>query len=235
MSKRIAGLIRVLVIFGFSLIIALVSMFPFAADQGQWGWSRNPGGIAVAFILIFAVSHFILHQIYHLWTAPPASIRTSSFAAGTSDHPRFTARAESDYGRYNPLHAAMQGAWGTFYSIAGILAALSIGCLVSLDDTWSFSDTLVSAGIGGLGMVFAGPLAWLMIPAVGYTVIRCVFLNRDQLLCLAHLMLLQAINCVLSQHNKLNLLVILFAMSVVVFDGYIIWSRRRRPADRTLE
>ncbi|MEY4489531.1 MAG: hypothetical protein RIQ79_2039 [Verrucomicrobiota bacterium] len=234
MSEPIKTLIRVLLIFGLSLTIALVSMLPFAADQGQWGWSRNPGGIAVAFILVFAASHFILHQIIHLWTAPRASLSSPPFSVGTSGHPNFTARAESDYGRYNPLHAAMGSAWGTFYSVAGVIAALSIGCFVTLDNYWNFSEAVISSGVVGLGMVLVGPLAWMMIPAVGYVIIRCVFLGRDQLICLTHLTLLQSINCVLSRHTKINLLVILFAVIVVVFDAYLIWCRRR-SVDSTLE
>jgi hypothetical protein len=31
---------------------------------------------------------------------------------------------------------------------------------------------------------------------------------------------------VLSRHTKINLLVILFAVIVVVFDAYLIWCRR---------
>jgi hypothetical protein len=66
-----------------------------------------------------------------------------------------------------------------------------------------------------------------MIPALAYTVIRCVIMDRDQLVCFTHLTLLQSLNCALSSHREINVVVIGFALLVFIFDSYIIWSLRK--------
>lgn len=227
MSKRFIVTIRLAVVLGLSIAIALITNFTLAASASRWSWRINQVEIALGVSAAFAATAYILYQIFVRWIEP--RIPTANQPA--EDTPTETTNQDnhdhSEFGRYNPLHAALGGIWGTFYSIIGVFASLSIGYLIAKHDYWSISYTLVGSGVGGIGMVFVGSLAPIMIPALAYTVIRCVIMDRDQLVCFTHLTLLQSFNCALSSHHEINVVVIGFALLVFIFDSYIVWSLRK--------
>jgi hypothetical protein len=227
MSKRFIVTIRLAVVLGLSLAIALITKFTLTASASRWSWRLNQVEIALAISAAFAATAYILYQIFVHWIEPriPTVNQPAEDTPGeTTNH---NSPDHSEFGRYNPLHAALGGIWGTFYSILGVFASLSIGYLIAEHDYWSISYTLVGSGVGGIGMVLVGSLAPIMIPALAYTVIRCVIMDRDQLVCFTHLTLLQSFNCALSSHREINVVVIGFALLVFIFDSYIVWSLRK--------
>jgi hypothetical protein len=227
MNKRLIIWTRFVVVIGLSLAIALIAMFTLGACEKLWGWRLNQGEIALAFAVAFAATAYVLYQIFVHWIEPRFLTVNQGEAVTPAETTNRDDHEQSEFGRYNPLHAALGGIWGTFYSILGVFASLSIGYLIAEHDYWSISYTLVGSGVGGIGMVLVGSLAPIMIPALAYTVIRCVIMDRDQLVCFTHLTLLQSFNCALSSHHEINVVVIGFALLVFVFDSYIVWSLRK--------
>lgn len=227
MNKHLIVTMRFIALLSLSLAIALITKFTLTASASRWSWRLNQVETALAISAAFAATAYILYQTFVHWIEP--RIPTANQPAG--DTPAETTNGNSqdhsEFGRYNPLHAALGGIWGTFYSILGVFASLSVGYLIAEHDYWSIAYTLVGSGVGGIGMVFVGSLAPIMIPALAYTVIRCVIMDRDQLLCFTHLTLLQSFNCALSSHREINVGVIGFALLVFVFDSYIVWSLRK--------
>ena len=135
---------------------------------------------------------------------------------------------EDQEGRYNPALSALSAGWGIGWSILGLFGALAGGCLLALDEHyWSATEALLGSGMGGLGMVVAGPLMPLMIPACACAVIRCVIVDRDHLLVLVHLALLQSLNVALSSAGEFTLPVLVLGVIVVALDGWIVWSLRQ--------
>ena len=227
MTKGILVTIRFIVVFGLSLAIALITNFTLAASASRWSWRLNQVEIALAFAVAFAATAYILYQTFVHWIEPRFLTVDQGEEVTPAETPNRNDHDHSEFGRYNPLHAALGGIWGTFYSILGVFASLSIGYLIAEHDYWSISYTLVGSGVGGIGMVLVGSLAPIMIPALAYTVIRCVVMDRDQLVCFTHLTLLQSFNCALSSHRGINVVVIGFALLVFIFDSYIVWSLRK--------
>lgn len=227
MSKRFIVTIRLAVVLGLSLAIALITNFTLAASASRWSWRLNQVEIALGVSAAFAATAYILYQTFVHWIEPRIPTVNQPTEDTSTETPNRNDHDHSEFGRYNPLHAALGGIWGSFYSIISVFASLSIGYLIAEHDYWSISYTLVGSGAGGIGMVLVGSLAPIMIPALAYTVIRCVVMDRDQLVCFTHLTLLQSFNCALSSHRGINVVVIGFALLVFIFDSYIVWSLRK--------
>lgn len=227
MSKRLLVVIRLVAIAGLSPGVALITFYILKANASRRSWRLDQWELAMVFVIVLSTTAFILYQAFTRWIEPRI-FTTKSVSGDPSPEPTHRDdQSAEEFGRYNPLQAALEGAWGTLYSILGIFASLSIGYLLAKNDYWSLSRALVGSGLGGIGMVFAGSLAPIMIPALAYAIIRCVVLDRDQLMCLLHLTLLQSLNCTLSGHEDITVLAFSFVLLVLAFDAYVVWSLRK--------